>query len=163
MKALVGRSWPIAFATAPVVLVGCVAGFSSLYPGMSSEQVAGAMGRGPTRTEMFEGGYTAWYYGENECVLMQNNTLVDKQVSRRVQGVETPIVGYHDKELAQCLPPGVQRAPVVKHSVYSPLGTVSRETQEPIPAAPPGSGAPPPAGPPALPPPTENPPPPPVR
>jgi len=80
---------------------------------MNAHDVADAMGgRGPSQVTSFEQGYAGWYYNEDQCVLMKDNIVVGKEVSKNQGGVSVAGVGgFSMKERAQCLPPGVQADP----------------------------------------------------
>lgn len=91
------------------LLTGCAAGFRRLQPGMSTSQVVEVMRREPTRTEPFDQGYLAWYYGEDSCLLLKEGTVISLQESQELVPVLTPVGVVDERVLPQCLPPGVER------------------------------------------------------
>jgi hypothetical protein len=109
---------------------GCSNAFRQIYPGMSGAQVAEVMKSGPTRTEQFDGGYSAWYYGEDRCVLLEGDRVVSKQQSQKGDSVNTPFVTVNEKIRAQCLPPGVERVPEREVRIDTPLGGVHVEEKK---------------------------------
>jgi hypothetical protein len=128
--------------TGAVLLCGCVPGFRSVYPGMTSEQVVTAMGRGPERTQLFDATYSAWYFDEDHCLLMQGNQVIDKQQSLVTDSVDTLLGGYQKELKAECVPPGVTRSNVQQKQVDTLLGSY-RATEPPV--APPADAGPPPS------------------
>jgi hypothetical protein len=87
--------------------VGCAPAFTRIYPGMTGDEVVKTMGRGPSRAESFNNSdYAAWYYGEDSCLLMKQNTVVAKEITQKGTAVNTPLGGYTELQRAQCVPPG---------------------------------------------------------
>ncbi len=113
------------------LMVGCSSPFRHVYPGMTGAQVAEVMKAGPTRTEQFERGYTAWYYGEDRCVLLEDDKVVSKQQSQERDSVSTPFVTVNETVRAQCLPPGVERPQKREVEIQTPLGGIEVEQQKP--------------------------------
>jgi hypothetical protein len=94
-----------------VGLAGCgpsYPGFQGIYPGMTGAQVSEAMGgRGPATVTTLSGGYSAWYFNKDQCVLMKDNAVVDKHQSETQTAVSVPgIGGFSSTKRAKCLPPG---------------------------------------------------------
>ncbi len=80
---------------------------------MNGQEVAQAMGgRGPMEIRLYEQGYASWYYDEDRCVLMKDNLVMAKDVSREEVGANVVGVGgFSIRQRAQCLPPGVMADP----------------------------------------------------
>ncbi|WP_052519073.1 hypothetical protein [Archangium violaceum] len=96
---------------------GCANRFKQLYPGMTRQQVVEQMERAPSRTELFEDGYSAWYYGEDQCLLFQQDVVVAKQRTEVTTNVKTPLGSLREELKPQCLPPGVTRPRRVEREV----------------------------------------------
>jgi hypothetical protein len=118
-----GAVYMAALAAVPLV-AGCAGGFRRLQPGMTTSQVVEAMRREPTRTEQFEQGYAAWYYGEDSCLLLKEDTVVSMQESEAAETVLTPVGMVDERVLAQCLPPGVERPQRRAVRVQPPMGNI---------------------------------------
>lgn len=110
----------LAFAAAGCATSG---GFDKLYPGMSSQQVVEAMGNGPSRAQEFPDKSTAWYYGEDRCVLMREDKLVSKATSEDTASVDTPIVSVRDTSRALCAPEGYASQEKREQEIETPFGT----------------------------------------
>ncbi|QSQ25250.1 hypothetical protein JY651_10100 [Pyxidicoccus parkwayensis] len=110
----------LAFATAGCATSG---GFDKLYPGMSSREVVDAMGHGPTRAQEFPDQSTAWYYGEDRCVLMREDKVVSKATSEDNTSVDTPIVSVRDTSRALCAPEGYAGKEKREQEIDTPFGT----------------------------------------
>lgn len=110
----------LAFAAAGCATSG---GFDKLYPGMSSREVVEAMGDGPTRAQEFPDQSTAWYYGEDRCVLMRDDKVVSKATSKDTTSVDTPIVTVRDTSLALCAPEGYASPEKREQAIDTPFGT----------------------------------------
>lgn len=76
---------------------------------MTEAQVSAVMEQAPSRTDLFEGNYAAWYYGEDRCVLLHEGQVVAKQQTEETTEVSTPWGTLREERLAQCLPPGGSR------------------------------------------------------
>ncbi len=114
-------------AGAALALAGCATnGFNKLYPGMTDAQVADTMGHGPSNTELFPNGYSAWYYDPDHCLLLLNGKVVAKESTVKETTVNTPVGTAERVTRAQCLPPGVERAPRTSTTVHTPMGTVEQ-------------------------------------
>lgn len=112
---------------AALMLAGCASdGFNKIYPGMTDAQVADTMGRGPNNTELFPDGYSAWYFDADHCLLLLNGKVVAKQETRKEATVKTSVGTAERVTRAQCLPPGVERAPRTSTTVHTPVGTVEQ-------------------------------------
>ncbi len=97
-------------AVALLVLGGaCASPFKHVYPGMTEAQVAEVMEEAPSRTDVFEEDYAAWYYGEDRCLLLHEGVVVAKQQTEETTAVSTPIGSLREEIRAQRLPPGVSR------------------------------------------------------
>lgn len=115
------------FLTAALALAatGCATsgGFDKLYPGMSSQQVAETMGTGPSRAQEYPDTSTAWYFGEDRCVLMREDKLVSKATSEETSSLDTPLVSVRDTEKAFCAPEGYAKAKR-EQEIETPFGTL---------------------------------------
>ena len=109
-------------AVMAVSAVGCAPGFRGIYPGMNGAEVTQAMGgRGPAQVQTFEQGYSSWYYNEDQCVLMKDNIVMNKDTSHSEGGVHVyGVGGFSMKQRAQCLPPGVMADPNTAVNVAIP-------------------------------------------
>ena len=106
--------------------MSCVPGFRAIYPGMSSGQVAEAMGNGPTQVTPYENGYSSWFFNDDRCVLLKDNVVVSKATSHNQGGVHVAgIGGISFKQPAQCLPPGMQADPTTTINVGLPRVNVN--------------------------------------
>jgi hypothetical protein len=103
-------------------LTSCAHPFSKVYPGMTSKQVAETVGA-PNRSENFAGGYSAWYYGSDRCLLLHDDEVVSKQETETQEVVKTPVGTYTEKIPADCLPPGLKRRSTERR-VSTPYGEV---------------------------------------
>ncbi|MBZ4421739.1 outer membrane protein assembly factor BamE [Myxococcus sp. RHSTA-1-4] len=110
----------LAFAAAGCATSG---GFDKLYPGMSSQQVVEAMGSGPSRAQEFPDKSTAWYYGEDRCVLMREDKLVAKATSEDNTSIDTPVVSVRDTSKALCAPEGYVSSEKRQQEIDTPFGT----------------------------------------
>ncbi|HZH13065.1 MAG TPA: hypothetical protein VE057_01750 [Archangium sp.] len=106
------------------VCSGCANHFKQLYPGMTGQQVAEVMTSGPSRTEEFPEGYSAWYYGDEQCLLLRDNTVVAKQETEGKSEVYTPLGFVREEIHAQCLPPGVSRPERREREIRTPIGGI---------------------------------------
>lgn len=115
--------------TFAVAASGCstTGGFQKLYPGMTAREVVDAMGQGPTRAHEFPDKSTAWYYGEDRCVLMRDDKLVAKATSKDRIAVDTPVVSIRDTAKAWCAPEGYADEGPSEHQVETPFGTIKRD------------------------------------
>ncbi|MFP2903657.1 hypothetical protein ACLESD_00995 [Pyxidicoccus sp. 3LFB2] len=118
--------FPLLTAALAFVATGCATsgGFDKLYPGMSSSQVVEAMGTGPSRAEEFPDKSTAWYYGDDRCVLMREDKLVTKATSTDTTSVDTPFVSMRDTEKALCAPEGHASKAKREKEIETPFGTI---------------------------------------
>lgn len=96
-----------------LTLTGCAAGFRGISPGMTSAQVRDSMGDlGPTKVTPYHEGYSSWYYGDDQCLLMKDNVVVSKDVTSHRGGLAIRGVGgFSVAQQAQCSPPWVSAAP----------------------------------------------------
>lgn len=92
------------------VASGCAsreARFENIVPGMSTEEVRKTMKGGPTRfEEVAQTEFTAWYWGEDQCVLFKGGKAVAKDSSQIGQSVKVGPGQYEEKRQALCLAPG---------------------------------------------------------
>ncbi|WP_426730723.1 hypothetical protein [Myxococcus faecalis] len=104
---------------------GCAGpgGFQKLYPGMTSREVVEAMGQGPTRAHEFPDRSSAWYYGDDQCVLMREDKLVAKSTTRERTAVDTPIVSIRDTAKAVCAPEGYAIETRGEQRIDTPFGS----------------------------------------
>jgi hypothetical protein len=112
-------------AALALAATGCASsgGFKQLYPGMTSAQVAETMGRGPTRAQEFADGSSAWYFGEDRCVLMRDDKIVSKATTEENASVDTPLVTVRDTSKALCVPPGYAVQGKSQQEIDTPFGT----------------------------------------
>ena len=110
----------LAFATAGCATSG---GFDKLYPGMSSQQVVEAMGQGPSRAQEFPDKSTAWYYGDDRCVLMREDKLVSKATSEDNTAIDVGVVAVRDTTKALCAPEGHASKEKREQEIDTPFGT----------------------------------------
>jgi hypothetical protein len=105
-----------------VGLLGCASAFSKVTPGMSAAQVNATMGTGPSTVTNYDESYAAWYYGDDQCLLMQNGQVVGKDESRRQNAAYTPIGTVQSVTKAQCAPPGAAGAASTETTIHTPMG-----------------------------------------
>ncbi|AKQ65562.1 putative lipoprotein [Myxococcus hansupus] len=116
---------PILSAALALATVGCAtSGFDKLYPGMSSHQVVEAMGSGPSRAQEYPDSSTAWYYGDDRCVLMRDDKLVAKATSEDNATINTPMVSVRDTSKALCAPEGYAAAEQRQQTIETPFGSL---------------------------------------
>ncbi len=101
--------------------------FGKIYPGMTSDQVVQTMGKGPDKTDAFPDNYASWYFGQDACILVQNDKVVGKSVSEEKGVLETfGYGGMSEKKKAECIPPGYKPTNKVERSIETPFGTIKR-------------------------------------
>ncbi|MCP3137503.1 outer membrane protein assembly factor BamE [Pyxidicoccus xibeiensis] len=111
----------LAFAAAGCATSG---GFDKLYPGMSSQQVVEAMGSGPSRAQEFPDKSTAWYYGEDRCVLMREDKVVTKATTEENTTVDAKVITLRDTTKAMCAPAEYATTPKREQQLDTPFGTI---------------------------------------
>lgn len=96
--------------------------FDAVYPGMSSQGVVETMHGGPTRAQEFGDGSTAWYYGEDRCVLIREDKVVAKERTQDSTTVDAVVVSLKDSRKALCAPQGSAEA---RHEqrIETPVGS----------------------------------------
>jgi hypothetical protein len=96
--------------------------FNAIYPGMHSQQVVEAMLSGPSRSQEFSDGSAAWYYGEDQCVLIRDEKVISKQQTQENTSVDAFVVSLKNSTKATCAPEGMAEA---KHEqeIDTPVGT----------------------------------------
>jgi hypothetical protein len=118
------RLRPLLLAAA--ALAGCASApkpnFAAIYPGMHSKQVVEAMLSGPTRSQEFSDGSSAWYYGEDQCVLIRDEKVVSKQETQENTSVDAVVVSLKSSTKATCAPPGMAEAKS-EQEIDTPVGT----------------------------------------
>lgn len=112
------------------VATGCASAgkkFGKIYPGMRKEDVVKTMEKGPSEVQQFSDGYTAWYYGEDRCLLMKEDEVASKAETKTKTGLEIPgILDGREKVLAECLPPGQAPKNKVQREIETPFGSLKR-------------------------------------
>jgi hypothetical protein len=109
-----------------VVSSGCAtteSRFKKVYPGMSSASVAETMKGGPTRAQEFGEGSTAWYYGDDFCMLLRDDRVVAKESTRENISMNAGVVALKDVEKAQCAPPGMEGEVRKEQMIRTPMGS----------------------------------------
>ncbi len=113
-----------------VVLLAACAGkqskFSKIYPGMTADDVAKTMGKGPNSVEPFKEGYASWHYGEDRCLLLKDDKVVAKDETTTKGSVDTPWGGAKERKLAQCVPPDQPKSKKIEREIETPFGTIKR-------------------------------------
>jgi hypothetical protein len=113
-------------AVAAVSAAGCAsapkANFQAIYPGMHSKQVVEAMHSGPSRAQEFSDGSSAWYYGEDQCVLIRDEKVVSKQQTEESTSVDAVVVSVKNSTKASCAPAGMAEARS-EQEIVTPVGT----------------------------------------
>ena len=121
------RLRPLLLAAAAVAsITGCASSpkpnFASIYPGMHSQQVVQAMQGGPSRSQEFPDGSAAWYYGEDQCVLIREEKVVSKQQTQENTAVDAFVVSVKNSTKATCAPEGMAKARS-EQEIDTPVGT----------------------------------------
>ena len=120
------RLRPLLLAAAAATITGCASSpkpnFAAIYPGMNSQQVVQAMQGGPTRSQEFSDGSSAWYYGEDQCVLIRDEKVVSKQETQENTSVDAVVVSLKNSTKATCAPPGMAEAKS-EQEIDTPIGT----------------------------------------
>lgn len=106
------------------VLAGCASGFSKISPGMTSHQVNELVGHGPSTARQFQDGSVAWFYGNDQCIRIQDDAVVAKEVTETRGGVHLPWVSISEQRVAQCAPPG-EEVDSGQVNIYTPIGVIS--------------------------------------
>lgn len=107
-----------------VGLVGCASGFSKISPGMTSHQVNELVGHGPSRARQFQDGSVAWFYGADQCIRIQDDAVVAKEVTESVKAVQSPWFSVSEQRVAQCAPAG-EEVDSNQVNIYTPIGVIS--------------------------------------
>ena len=120
------RLRPLLLAAAAAAITGCASSpkpnFAAIYPGMHSQQVVQAMQGGPTRSQEFSDGSAAWYYGEDQCVLIRDEKVVSKQETQENTSVDAVVVSLKNSTKATCAPAGMAEAKS-EQEIDTPIGT----------------------------------------
>lgn len=99
--------------------------FDKIYPGMTAADVNKTMGKGPNSVKPFGDEYSAWYYGEDRCLLLKNGSVLTKEQSKKGSSLEVfGLGGFDSKTVAECVPPGYETEKKVKHKLDTPFGSV---------------------------------------
>ncbi|ATB32985.1 hypothetical protein [Melittangium boletus] len=104
--------------------------FNSVYPGMPSRGVVETMEGGPSRAQEFGDGSTAWYYGDDFCLLLRDDKVVAKDSTQEKVSVNAGVVALKEVQKAQCAPPGtaeVQTEQMIRTPVGSFKGSIDPE------------------------------------
>jgi hypothetical protein len=111
------------FCLSLLAATGCTSRFAKISPGMTSQQVNVLMERGPDRVRPYPvGEYSAWYYGDDQCLLMQSDKVVGKSETEENSRVYTPVGNVTTETKAQCAPPGFEQPAQTETKVYTPYG-----------------------------------------
>jgi hypothetical protein len=120
------RLRPLLLAAAAAAVTGCASSpkpnFAAIYPGMHSQQVVESMQGGPTRSQEFPDGSSAWYYGEDQCVLIREDKVVSKQQTQENTAVDAVVVSLKNSTKATCAPAGMAEAKS-EQEIDTPIGT----------------------------------------
>ncbi len=101
--------------------------YAQVSPGMTGAQVTQIMTEGPTKVVPYEDQYASWYYSEDYCFLLKDDKVVAKSESENRGSAYAAGVAVRAKELAQCLPPGVQAPTSTQVQVNTPVGTFTTQ------------------------------------
>lgn len=92
------------------VASGCAHVFDRIQPGMSGAEVrslTGAEGVGPSQVVSYPPNAQAWYYGEDRCILLVDDRVVQKNVSKTQNVAVVPgLAAVSQTTMALCAPPG---------------------------------------------------------
>ncbi|HLL04472.1 MAG TPA: hypothetical protein VK539_28065 [Myxococcaceae bacterium] len=120
------RLRPLLLAAAAAAITGCASSpkpnFAAVYPGMPSQQVVEAMLGGPSRSQEFSDGSAAWYYGEDQCVLIREDKVISKQQTQENTSVDAVVVSLKNSTKAVCAPAGMAEAKS-EQEIETPVGT----------------------------------------
>ncbi len=120
------RLRPLLLAAAAIAVTGCASSpkpnFAAIYPGMHSRDVVQAMQGGPSRAQEFSDGSSAWYYGEDQCVLIRDEKVVTKQQTQEDTAVDAVVVSLKNSTKALCAPAGTAQAKS-EQEINTPIGT----------------------------------------
>ncbi|WP_434390087.1 hypothetical protein [Melittangium boletus] len=97
--------------------------FKKVYPGMSSASVAETMKGGPSRAQEFGEGSTAWYYGDDFCMLLRDDKVVAKESSSEKISMNAGVVALKDVQKAQCAPVGMEGEVRTEQMIRTPMGS----------------------------------------
>ncbi len=112
-----------------IVLASCAGTgkrFGKLYPGMTRAQVNETMEKGPSDVKQFDDTYTAWFYGEDRCILLKGDEVLTKSSAKEKEKFNLlGLAGMKEKKPAECLPPGAASQAKKQRTIDTPFGTVT--------------------------------------
>lgn len=113
----------IALAALSLVASGCAHVFEKIQPGMSSGEVRALTepeGVGPSEVVTYPPNAQAWYYGEDRCILLVDDRVVQKNVTKTQNVAVVPGLAHVSQtSKALCAPPGAE-APDNRTNIYVP-------------------------------------------
>jgi hypothetical protein len=102
---------------------GCAHPFTKIQPGMTSADVRSVTepeGVGPSEVVTYPPNAQAWYYGEDRCILLVDDRVVQKNVTKTQNVAVVPgIAQVSQTSKALCAPPGAE-TPDNRTNIYVP-------------------------------------------
>lgn len=113
----------VSFAVVLLLASGCVHVFERIQPGMTSAEVRALTepeGVGPSEVVTYPPNAQAWYYGEDRCILLVDDRVVQKNVTKTQSVAVVPGIAHVSQtSKALCAPPGVE-APDNRTNIFVP-------------------------------------------
>lgn len=113
----------VVLAVLVLVASGCVHVFERIQPGMTSADVRALTepeGVGPSEVVSYPPNAQAWYYGEDRCILLVDDRVVQKNVTKTQRVAVVPGIAHVSQtSKAVCAPPGAE-APDNRTNIYVP-------------------------------------------
>ena len=117
----------------PLLLLACAEGprWDHIIPGMTGQDVMKEMKSGPSKIDPYQDNYSAWFYGADKCVLMQNEKVVSKETTESKGGIRLfGLGGSSESQLAGCVPPGQKKfehGGGIQRDTATPFGTIQQK------------------------------------
>lgn len=106
-----------------VITTGCAHVFERIQPGMTSADVRALTepeGVGPSEVVTYPPNAQAWYYGEDRCILLVDDRVVQKNLTKTQAVAVVPgVAAVSQTSKALCAPPGAE-APDNRTNIFVP-------------------------------------------
>ncbi|MCC6337474.1 MAG: hypothetical protein IT380_26185 [Myxococcales bacterium] len=113
----------VALFAVALLAAGCSHVFTKIQPGMTSAEVRALTepeGVGPSEVVTYPPNAQAWYYGEDRCILLVDDRVVQKNVTREQTVASVPGLAHvKQTSKALCAPPGAEQ-PDDRTNIYVP-------------------------------------------
>jgi hypothetical protein len=93
-----------------VLFSSCVAAvFPKIQPGMSTSEIRTLGDEGPSHVVPYESNAQAWFYGDDQCILVVNDhVLLKERTQTRVTASIPGVASMRQQTKAACYPPGME-------------------------------------------------------